>query len=107
VWSRAFEFRFDDGELRGQARRIEGVTIADDADATESHRFGAITSGSTLLYRADGKLAFAGGLTAVRAHEGDSFGQERIVAILTGGAVDRAESPVFGCQLDDDEQEPK
>jgi hypothetical protein len=37
----------------------------------------------------------------VRGHEGDSFGQERIVALLAGGTADRADSPVFGCPLSD------
>ncbi|HLB76837.1 MAG TPA: hypothetical protein VJO72_07370, partial [Candidatus Dormibacteraeota bacterium] len=50
-----------------------------------------------------GRLLFQGGITATRGHEGDSFGQERIASLLTTGAADRADAPVFGCAL---EQEP-
>jgi hypothetical protein len=82
--------------------RMPGVASTIDTDAVEAGRFGAATSGATLLYTRDGRLAFTGGLTAERGHEGDSFGQERIVALLTTGKADRAESPVFGCALDDE-----
>ena len=44
-------------------------------------------------------LLFQGGITQSRGHEGDSFGQERIASLLTTGAADRADAPVFGCAL--------
>ena len=62
----------------------------------------ALLVSAALLYGSDGRLAFSGGLTSVRGHAGDSFGQERIVSLITTGAADRAESAVFGCPLDDD-----
>jgi hypothetical protein len=62
-------------------------------------RFRVSTSGIGLLYDARGRLQFAGGITALRGHEGDSFGQERIVTLINEGATDRADSPVFGCLL--------
>ena len=86
------------GELSAMAERAGARTVEDPAGA-EATRFGAETSGATLLYAADGRLEFAGGLTSVRGHEGDSLGQERIVALLTGGRADRPDSPVFGCPL--------
>jgi hypothetical protein len=89
------------GSLRQQVARLPGVTLFDDTDEIEAHRFGAATSGATLLYGGDGRLEFAGGLTAVRGHEGDSFGEERIVAIAGGRTPDRSDSPVFGCPLSD------
>jgi hypothetical protein len=89
------------GDLRQIAASLPDTELVDDARGEESRRFGAATSGATLLYDASGRLAFSGGITAVRGHEGDSFGQERVVALLQGGAADRRESPVFGCPLHD------
>jgi hypothetical protein len=86
-------------ELRAFAAAIPGVTSVDDDGAIEAARFSALTSGTTLLYDAAGRLAFQGGLTSMRGHEGNSFGQERVVDLLTSGAADRDDSPVFGCAL--------
>jgi hypothetical protein len=88
-------------DLRALALALPDVTLVDDDGAIEATRFGALTSGTTLLYDAGGRLEFAGGITAIRGHEGNSFGQERIVGLLTSGEADRAESPVFGCALDE------
>jgi len=86
-------------ELRERARAIPGVRVIEDASAVEVTRFGATTSGSCLLYDARGALAFAGGITATRGHEGDSLGQDRIVSLITTGSADGAETPVFGCSI--------
>jgi hypothetical protein len=58
-----------------------------------------MVSGFTLLYDPAGRLRFAGGITSARGHEGDSFGQRRILAVLSGDPADRADAPVFGCSL--------
>jgi hypothetical protein len=94
---------WDPGELKDSAARLLGVVTVDDDGGEEARRFGAATSGATLLYDAAGRLSFAGGLTAIRGHEGNSFGEERIVALLAGKNADRRDSPVFGCPLDDPE----
>jgi hypothetical protein len=88
------------GELDELAQRA-GVRTVEDPGGREATRFGADTSGATLLYDAAGRLAFAGGLTMSRGHEGNSFGEERIVALLTGTTPDRNDSPVFGCPIHD------
>jgi hypothetical protein len=90
-------------DLWASAARIPGVTVLRDA-GEEAARFGAATSGSVVLYGADGSLLFHGGITPSRGHEGDSFGRERILAFLTTGKADRADAPVFGCALQDDGQ---
>ncbi len=87
------------GGLGDSAARIPGVTMLADRGGVEAARFGATTSGLTLLYDAGGRLRFSGGLTASRGHEGQSFGQRRIVSLLTTGAADRPHAPVFGCSL--------
>jgi hypothetical protein len=88
-------------ELRRRAAGVVGLRVVDDDGGVEARRFGAATSGATLLFAADGRLLFSGGLTDSRGHEGDSFGEERVVALLTSGAADRNDSPVFGCPLED------
>ena len=40
---------------------------------------------SPLLFAADGRLLFSGGITAARGHEGASSGQDELIAFLTGG----------------------
>ena len=90
---------WDDTELRRRAATVEGATVVLDEGGAESQRFQAAVSGFTVLYDADGTLRFAGGITSARGHEGDSFGQRRIAAVLAGTAADRSDAPVFGCSL--------
>jgi len=80
------------------------VTVDFDGGGAEAKRFGAETSGAVVLYDRAGRLVFHGGITAARGHEGDSFGQQRIAALLTGARADRTDAPVFGCALDGSEQ---
>ena len=69
---------------------IPGAVPLRDDGGREAARFGAVTSGFTILYAADGKLLFSGGITASRGHEGDSFGRRRISALLRTGSADRS-----------------
>lgn len=92
----------DDGtksESWRSAESIPGAIVIRDEHGTEARRFGAETSGHTLLYDKNGKLLFSGGITQVRGHEGDSFGRQRIISLLTTGTADRNDSPVFGCSM--------
>jgi hypothetical protein len=84
-----------------EAARIPGVMVAVDEDGLESERFGARTSGQVMLYGADGRLLFKGGLTAFRGHMGDSAGFQRILSLVRSGKADQATSAVFGCRLSD------
>lgn len=93
---------FSRTDLWSSAARIPGVHVLRDERATEAERFGVATSGTVALYDARGKLLFHGGITPARGHEGDSFGRERIVSLLTTGKSDRADAPVFGCALFND-----
>jgi len=88
-------------DLWSSVQRIPGVTAALDAGGAEARRFGVETSGAVILYDSAGKLAFHGGITPARGHEGDSFGRQRIAALLEGAPADRADAPVFGCTLDE------
>ena len=84
-----------------RARNIPGVTVIVDTAHGEAEAFGAHTSGTVLLFDSAGTRVFNGGITAARGHEGDSTGQERIVALVHGGAPSGA-TPVYGCALADE-----
>jgi hypothetical protein len=84
-----------------RAAAIPGVTALRDRDGAMAKSFGAETSGDVIAYGPDGGLLFHGGLTAARGHEGDSFGRQRLLAVLRGQTPDRRDSPVFGCNLDE------
>jgi hypothetical protein len=93
---------FADTSLWARANAIPGVRATRDRDGKEAARFGAATSGHTLLYGADGALLFSGGLTRARGHEGPSAGSARLATLLRRGHTDRSESAIFGCALEDD-----
>ncbi len=83
-----------------QAERIPGAQLLVDMDGSEAARFGAVTSGQTLAYGADGRLLFAGGVTIARGEVGPSRGAALLKAALdlsAGALATRAN--VFGCPL--------
>jgi hypothetical protein len=82
-----------------RASEIPGVRVVSDIGERESRRFNATTSGETLLFGADGRLLFAGGITGARGHEGDNQGLDSIVAIVKEGDVRCPRTGVFGCGL--------
>ena len=81
------------------AKSLPNVTVLRDDDGAEARRFGAETSGQTLLYDEYGALAFSGGITSARAHPGDNAGRASLVALLNRGPADRRGTSVFGCSL--------
>lgn len=92
---------WEDTNLRRDAEAIPGVKVVIDPDGVEAHRFGAETSGHTLLFGADGRLIFSGGITASRGHAGDNVGESAIIALLNHQIPARAQTRVFGCALAD------
>lgn len=90
---------WDDTDLRRSAAAIPGVTVLTDANGAEADRFGAQTSGHTLLFDRTGALLFSGGITASRGHAGGNAGESAILAAINGGRADHARTPVFGCSL--------
>ena len=85
------------------AAAIPGVAVSDDADGAEARRFGAATSGQALLYAANGRLLFAGGITESRGHSGDNAGLSAIESLVLGtdthSTTRPAATPVYGCPL--------
>jgi len=86
-------------DLWRSAAAIPGVEAGADDGGTEAARFGALSSGSVLLYDAAGKLAFRGGITGERGHMGDNEGREAIADILHGLTPRLTAMPVLGCSL--------
>lgn len=84
-----------------QATGIPGVAVVADPGGGIARRFGAKTSGQTLLYGTDGALLFAGGITAARGHAGDNRGEDAVLDLVLGRATHGTSAAVFGCPLHD------
>jgi hypothetical protein len=92
-------------DLWQSAARIPGVKPLMDDDGAEARRFRAATSGQTVLYDAEGRLLFSGGITGSRGHSGDNAGRSAIVSLVGAGVAERAETFAFGCPLFDNNSE--
>jgi hypothetical protein len=86
-------------DLWRQATSLPNVTVIRDDNGDEAARFGAVTSGQTVLYGEDGALLFTGGITGARGHSGDNAGRASVVALLNRARVERSWTSVFGCGL--------
>jgi hypothetical protein len=84
-----------------RALAIPGVEVLVDEGGQEAERFGATTSGETMLFDTSGHLVFHGGITSARGHEGDSVGRSRILSFLQKSGSGGGSSPTFGCGLSD------
>jgi hypothetical protein len=91
-----------------EAEQLPGSQVFWDDGGREAKLFGAGTSGSTLLFGADGRLRFHGGVTSSRGHQGDNVGATELIAALDGhpdrNQHDRKSAGpreffVFGCSL--------
>jgi hypothetical protein len=94
-----------DGVAWSAAAQVPGASRWIDHGGAEAARFGAVTSGFTVVYDARGALRFAGGVTAARGEVGDNIGRRELAAALAGDVSDRAASrhAVFGCAIGDAE----
>lgn len=88
------------GVITNAASRIKGVDLINDPEAKIAKQFNIYTSGHVLAYRPDGSLAYSGGLTNSRGHEGLSQGTTALLkALKEPQSKHRAEYPVFGCPI--------
>lgn len=78
---------------------IPGLEVTADPDGAETRRFGLATSGHVLVFGADGKLTFSGGLTPGRGQSGNEAGRSALRARLVGPSPRGPDEPVFGCPL--------
>lgn len=90
---------WDDTSLRHSAEAIPGVTVVFDIDGVEARRFGAETSGHTLLFASNGNLLFSGGITGSSGHAGDNAGESAIISLVNNQEPARTRTLVFGCAL--------
>jgi hypothetical protein len=90
---------FIEGEIANRTAALPNADVIIDHGGKEAERFGAVVSGSTVVYSRDGKLVFRGGLTTARGHEGRGPAHDRILAAIVAAPVDRHDAPTFGCSL--------
>jgi hypothetical protein len=100
-----FPDNWEQTDLWQSASRIPGVKVMLDGDGNEARLFHAATSGQTVLYDAQGRLLFSGGITGSRGHSGDNAGRSAIVSLVNAQVPERTESFVFGCPLFDPKSE--
>ncbi len=93
------EAGWEQTDLWRSAAAIPGVRVLPDENGADATVFDAATSGQTLLYDADGRLIFSGGMTGARGHSGDNAGRTALTALLNGGRSTTSQTPVFGCLL--------
>lgn len=83
------------------SRRIPGLTVLEDPGGEIARSFGVTTSGHVVVYDCEGRLAFSGGVTSSRGHEGDNRGRDAVRHFLAHGKVLEARTAVFGCPIAD------
>ncbi len=86
-------------DLAELAERIPGFDLRADPGGRIARSLGVATSGHAVVYDADGGLAFSGGITPGRGHEGDNLGRAAIRALVERGRASASQGPVFGCAL--------
>jgi hypothetical protein len=89
-----------------RAQAIPGVEVVRDDDGLEARRFGVHTSGQVFLFLPDGRLAFSGGTTSARGKTGANVGRTTLLDLLDGRAALTSATPVYGCPLFGEADEP-
>lgn len=84
-----------------QALAIPNIHITNDIDGKLAQQFGALTSGHALLYSADGRRIFSGGITPARGHEGENLGRKSIIQYVLDGKTNAERTNIFGCPIID------
>lgn len=90
---------FSEGAVADLAQRLPGARLQHDPGGRLAAALGATTSGHCVLFDADGTTLFAGGVTAMRGHEGPSAGSAALRAAFRGDQAAPTATPTFGCSL--------
>jgi hypothetical protein len=83
-----------------RASALPATTVFTDLNGVEARRFGALTSGVSMVYNAGDALTFHGGVTPARGHEGDNAGKASAECCLRGNDAHDPSSCVYGCPLE-------
>jgi hypothetical protein len=95
AWNRVWE----NSDTWQEAKSMVSTLTAWDEDGQEARLFNVRTSGLVLLYGANNRLLFQGGVTGSRGHVGDNYGLERLRNALETGKPASLWTHVFGCSL--------
>lgn len=89
------------GPLWESVVRIPHIQVVVDSEGSLARSHGAATSGHAFLYDATGILAFEGGITSSRGHEGDNAFASQLKSCLREPTSSSSliSTPVFGCPL--------
>lgn len=79
--------------------RLPNASVFADAGGVEAARFGARVSGTVLLYDADGRRLYAGGVTMARGHDGHNAGIQAVADLLQNPRAQVTAIPAFGCKV--------
>lgn len=91
---------FTQGAILDSLSGMKNVQLIIDKDDLESQRFGALTSGQTLLFDSQGNCLFSGGITAARGEVGANAGVDALLQCIASGQASPNKTPVFGCSLE-------
>lgn len=101
---------FSDEEMRGEswdkAGRIPGLNRLIDVDGAEARRFGAVTSGYTVVFDQRGQRVFDGGITGSRGQAGVNAGRVAVLDLLQGRTSTAQQSKAYGCAIFDRQDRP-
>lgn len=88
------------GTLWESVERIPHIQVVVDHEGSLARSHGAATSGHAFLYDSNGVLAFEGGITSARGHEGDNtFAAQLKSCLQEPPSSSLISTPVFGCPL--------
>ncbi len=99
LWPAGLPANWVQSDLWREAGAIPGVRVGSDQDGREARLFRAETSGEVVLYGADGRLRFHGGLTLPSGQAGDNPGRAALQALIYHQPSPVTQSPVVGCRL--------
>lgn len=90
-----------DTSLTRYIKTIADVKFIPDPGGEACRRYGVTTSGHLLLFDSQDRLAFSGGITPGRGHEGDSLSSVDLLQRCSEDAVSRPANswPVYGCPM--------
>lgn len=85
--------------LLARAAQLPHAHVARDPGGVETELFGAHVSGAVMLFDAQGRRLYAGGVTKSRGHDGDNVGLQSVAQLLVDPHAAAPSIPPFGCAV--------